>query len=205
GALAAERDKDDGFVPLFAELGFGLDRAGLDPKSIRDSARVRGGYLLRGAIDRVDRRPDGQVRVTDFKTGRLPAEVRGPIATGKGKLNQPLLYALALEAIAGRVLSAGDRVDRARFFFSTERADFEVMEVALAEDNKERGLSLLRTVDGAIERGHLLARPEKDACKTCDFLAVCGPDDERRLQWKKAEELAHKGLERDLVSLRGMP
>lgn len=205
GALRTEATENDGFVPLFAELGFGLSRAGLDPRSVPDAVRLRGGYLLRGAIDRVDRRADGQVRVTDFKTGRLPQEVRGFIATGGGKLNQPLLYALALEALAGRVLAPGDAVTRARFFFSTERAGFETKEVELSEDNKARGLRILEIVDGAIQRGVFFVRPQKDACKSCDYRDVCGPDEERRTSWKKPEGLPEKALERDLVALRAMP
>jgi CRISPR/Cas system-associated exonuclease Cas4 (RecB family) len=205
GALAVDAEKNDGFVPLFAELGFGLSRPGLDQRSVPEPVRLRGGFLLRGAIDRVDRRPDGVVRVTDFKTGRLPQDIKGFLATGGGKLNQPLLYALALEALSARLLAPGDTVGRARFFFSTERAGFETKEVELTDDNKARGIRILEIVDRAVDRGIFFARPQKDACKGCDYREVCGPDEERRAHWKKPEGLAERALDHDLVALRGMP
>jgi len=203
GALEVDRAENDGFVPLYAELGFGAPRPGLDPHSVPDPVAIRG-FLLRGAIDRVDRTAGGEVRVTDFKTGRLP-DIRGTLIVGQGRLNQALLYAMALEALAGRVLEPGDRVTGARFFFSTERAGFESKPIALEPDSKERGVAILKMVDAAVERGLLLARPQKDACRSCDFRDVCGPDEERRSNAKRARTLTEKALERDLTHLRGMP
>lgn len=36
------------------------------------SARIDGSFELRGFIDRVDRAPDGRIRIVDYKTGRSP-------------------------------------------------------------------------------------------------------------------------------------
>ncbi len=204
GAVDRETASGDGFLPLYAELGFGLEKTTLDPRSLDEPARLPGGFLLRGAIDRVDRRPSGEVRVTDFKTGRLP-DVRGLVGVGGGRLTQPLLYALALESVAGKLLDEGDRVTVARFFYSTERAGFEVQEVDLAPDNKARGLRVLEIVDRAIERALLPALPREGACARCPYQAVCGPDEERRARRKRLDRPDEKDLWDDLVALRGLP
>jgi hypothetical protein len=58
---------------------------------------------LRGSIDLIERRSDGRFRVIDHKTGKFPDNP--PQYTGTGEVLQPLLYALAVEALRGEAPS----------------------------------------------------------------------------------------------------
>ena len=53
--------------------------------------------------------------------------------------------------------------------------------------------------DRAVELGMLPPAPAEKACAFCDFLPVCGPNQERRARRKSREQLA------DLIELRGRP
>ncbi|GAG24800.1 unnamed protein product, partial [marine sediment metagenome] len=62
-SLEALADLQGDFVPHWQEAAFGLQ--GQRPLVVRDGEDH---FRLRGFIDRVDRTPDGQVRVIDYKT-----------------------------------------------------------------------------------------------------------------------------------------
>lgn len=168
------------WVPERFELAFGLphDEA-RDPASSTEPARVGpNGFLLRGSIDLVERRTDGKaLRVTDHKTGKN----RTTIATviDGGRVLQPVLYAVALEAITGETVEEG------RLSFCTAAGNFAEHRIRLDPVIRQRGLEVLEIVDRAIEHGMLAAKPGRDrngffACDLCDFRAVCGPEEERR-------------------------
>jgi ATP-dependent helicase/DNAse subunit B len=82
------------YVPHQQEAVFGL--AGRPPLVVRDG---RDSFEVRGFIDRVDRAPDGRVRVIDYKTGGPFPFTNRAIAEGK-KLQLPL-YALAARDALG--------------------------------------------------------------------------------------------------------
>ena len=71
-------------------------------------------------------------------------------------------------------------------------------DIAIDDATRAQGLEALTIVDRAIELGRLPAAPMKDACRWCDFRAVCGPDEERRVSHKPDELIA------DLLALRAM-
>jgi ATP-dependent helicase/nuclease subunit B len=50
-----------------------------------------------------------------------------------------------------------------------------------------------------VELGMLPPAPAERACSFCDFLPVCGPNQERRARRKSREQIA------DLIELRGRP
>lgn len=81
-----------GFVPLAQEAAF-LDSDSLTVTDGDDAFRVR------GYIDRVDRAPDGGLRIIDYKTGGPAAFTVKAVVEGK-KLQLPL-YALAAEQAMG--------------------------------------------------------------------------------------------------------
>ena len=81
-----------GFVPLAQEAAF-LDNDSLTVTDGDDAFRVR------GYIDRVDRAPDGGLRIIDYKTGGPAAFTVKAVVEGK-KLQLPL-YALAAEQALG--------------------------------------------------------------------------------------------------------
>ena len=184
------------WVPERFELAFGLP-----PDSARDEASVREPvkvgaprFMLRGSIDLVERRADGRaLRVTDHKTGRNRTS-QATIVDG-GKILQPVLYAVALEAITG------EPVDEGRLSFCTAAGQFTTHPIRMDAVIRQRGLEVLEIVDRAIEHGMLAAKPGPSyggsACDYCDFRAVCGPDEFSRTRRKPDVP--------DLDALRRMP
>jgi ATP-dependent helicase/DNAse subunit B len=171
------------WVPERFELAFGLP-----PDSARDEASVREpvkvgphGFLLRGSIDLVERRTDGKaLRVTDHKTGRNRTS-QATIVDG-GKILQPVLYAVALEALTG------EPVDEGRLSYCTAAGQFTTHPIRMDDVIRQRGLEVLEIVDRAVEHGMLAAKPGPSyggsACDYCDFRAVCGPDEFSRTRRK---------------------
>lgn len=168
------------WIPERFELAFGLSPdPGRDATSIADPVPVGShGFLLRGSIDLVERRIDGRaLRVTDHKTGRNRTTL-ATIVDG-GRVLQPVLYAVALEAMTGETVEEG------RLSYCTTAGGFTQHQIRLDPVIRQRGIEVLEIVDRAIEHGMLAARPGRDrsgffACDLCDFRVVCGPDEERR-------------------------
>ena len=190
--LAAEGAE---WTPERFELAFGLDNRGdRDPASSPEPARVGGRFLLRGSIDMVERhRQTGLLRVTDHKTGKNRTESGATVVAG-GRVLQPVIYGLALEA-----LSPDDKVYSGRLSFCTSAGGFTQHEIPLLEGARKTALEVLEIVDRGIEHGLLAARPDRDACTWCDFTAVCGRDEERRTRRKDPARFA------DLDALRDLP
>ena len=84
---------------------------------------------------------------------------------------QPVLYSLAVEAATGL------KAEAARFWYCTSAGGFT--EHAIPITDRER----------AVELGMFPAAPQERACATCDFLRVCGPNEERRVRVKARDLL----------------
>jgi CRISPR/Cas system-associated exonuclease Cas4 (RecB family) len=106
---------------------------------------------------------------------------------------QPVIYGLAIEKILERPVREG------RLFYATTAGGFVEHPVPLTDANRRAGLVALEIIDRAIELGFLPAAPAERACTWCDFRAVCGPDEPRRVARKAADPLG------DLLALREMP
>ncbi len=168
--------------PLFYELSFGLnDPAGRDPRSRKEPVQLEGGWLLRGSIDLVERHTGGMLRVVDHKTGRVPDP--RPEMMGGGEALQPSLYALAAEQMLGEPVNLG------RLYYATIRQNFTAVDVPLNEWLRRRAAHVLQIIDDAMRDGFLPAAPRKDGCKRCEFLPVCGPYEEERVEEKSQPEL----------------
>jgi RecB family exonuclease len=184
------------WIPERFELAFGLPPdPQRDPASVRDPVPVGPhGFLLRGSIDLVERRLHGKtLRVTDHKTGKNRTSL-ATIVDG-GRVLQPVLYSVALEALTG------DIVEEGRLSYCTAAGNFTVHSMPIDDPIRRRGLEVLEIVDRAIEHGTLAAKPGRfgpyGACDYCDFRPVCGPDEGRRT--------ARKPIVPDLDALRRMP
>jgi len=176
--------------PEYSELSFGLSGgAGHDPRSRAEAVEIGEGFLLQGSIDLVERHSSGAVRVVDHKTGRVPDPP--PQMLGQGEVLQPALYALAAEKMLGEPVSSG------RLSYATIAQNYNAIEVPLNEWTRRRAEQTLAMIDGAIRDGFLPAAPRKDACKSCEYQAVCGPYEEERVREKSQAEL------KDLKELRG--
>jgi CRISPR/Cas system-associated exonuclease Cas4 (RecB family) len=182
-----------GWEPWLFEFAFGLpDAPGRDPNSRREPVTIDGRFILRGAIDLVERKPGTNIlRVTDHKTSKNRSE-RGSMI-GHGQQLQPVIYSLAVEA------ATGCTVESARISYSTTAGGFTEHNVPINELTRRMGIEALEIIDRAVELGMLPPAPAEKACAICDFLPVCGPNQERRARRKSREQIA------DLLDLRGRP
>jgi RecB family exonuclease len=183
------------WTPERFEFAFGLERRGdRDPNSTPEPASVDGRFLLRGSIDMIERhRQTGLLRVTDHKTGKNRARAGSTIVAG-GRVLQPVVYGLALEALPG-----AEQVYSGRLSFCTSAGGFTTHEIPLLDGARQTALEALEIVDRGIEHGLLAARPDHEACRFCDFQVVCGRDEERRTRRKDPAPFA------DLDALRRLP
>ena len=176
--LHRESLSESPFEPWRFELSFGLPRdPNRDERSVRAPVELGNGLRLRGAIDLVEKTPSGVLRVTDHKTGRARAK-RNAVVQG-GEILQPVLYALAARRLFPEL-----RVDSGRLYYCTSDGGFETHEVPLDAGAEDAAGTLARTLEWSFEEGLLPAAPRPDACRWCDYLSVCGPDEERRTRRK---------------------
>ncbi len=188
--LRRHADAQDGWIPYKFELSFGLADRGRedeDPASVPDPVPVVGELKLRGSVDLVERHETRGIRATDHKTGK--ARAKDGVIIGGGQHLQPVLYALACEKLLGEPVESG------RLYYCTADGNYEERVVML--DDFARGYAgiMSETVGRALEEGFLPAAPAHDACVWCDYLAVCGPNEERRVRVKPQSRLVElKGL-----------
>ena len=180
-------DTANGLEPLAAELSFGMN--GAEPVTLRlkSGREVR----FRGRADRVDRKENGSLVVTDYKTG-LPAEVDGLehdwVLRGT-KLQLPL-YALA----AAERFGEHDTAVLSRYWFVSGRAQFAERGYAVDDRVLERFRDVVEAILGEIAAGMFPARPgapgsskSRSNCKYCDFDSICAIDRERQWAAKHAD------------------
>jgi ATP-dependent helicase/nuclease subunit B len=168
------------FEPYRFELSFGLppdpDR---DAHSVSDPVDLGVGLRLRGAIDLIERTPEGVMRVTDHKTGRYRAK-RNAVIQG-GELLQPVLYGLAAQQ-----LFPDSHVQSGRLYYCTADGEYRTHEVEINEHTTGGARVLSDVLGQAYRAGAFQALPRKGACDWCDYRTVCGPDEERRVRRKPA-------------------
>jgi CRISPR/Cas system-associated exonuclease Cas4 (RecB family) len=140
-------------------------------------------------MDLIEQRSDGTLRVTDNKTGK--ARVSENAIVDGGKALQPVLYALAAEALFQKPVAGG------RLYYCTEGGEFTERSIALNDASRESAHKVLDIIGRAIAQGSLPAAPAKDA-DSCDYRIVCGPHEGIRVSRKRGERL------QDLASLRAL-
>jgi putative RecB family exonuclease len=121
-----------------------------------------GGVVLRGIIDRLELDADGELVVTDYKTGRVPSE-----RFEQGRLGGVHFYAYLCEAVFGR------RPARVQLLYLAE----PVAIVAEPSDQSIRGLerrvgAIWSAVERACEREDFRPNPGR-LCDWCAFKAHC--------------------------------
>ena len=190
---ARDLAESTGWEPWLFEFGFGLpDAPGRDPNSRREPVTIDGRFILRGAIDLIERKTGTKIlRVTDHKTSKNRSE-RGSII-GHGQQLQPVIYSLAVEA------ATGCTVESARFSYCTTAGGFTEHNVPINERSRDMGVEALEIIDRSVELGMLPPAPAERACSFCNFLPVCGPNQERRARRKSRDQIG------DLIHLRGQP
>jgi CRISPR/Cas system-associated exonuclease Cas4 (RecB family) len=186
---------DPTWVPGRFELSFGLHdfSQARDPMSRKDPVVLDCGLRLRGSIDLVETGPGGALRATDYKTGKVRTK-QGATVIGGGEVLQPVLYALALEA-----LFPGTAVEGGRLYYCTSAGGFEEVRIPLDDAARGAAKEVADAIGGAIAEGFLPAAPAPGACTYCEYRPVCGPYEEIRVGKKSPERLAR------LRRLRQMP
>ena len=175
------------WMPAYFELGFGMTGEGLDTESVAEPVALKKlGITLRGAIDLVEQ-SEGQLRATDYKTGKSGHTERGQLVAGGTSL-QPLLYGMVLEQLFPASKVVGGRLD-----FCTSRGDFRAVDVPLESKGRKAVKRVVDEVQAALGEGRLVASPDEGACGYCDYQLVCGPHEERR-QRRKDQLVALKRL-----------
>ena len=125
-------------------------------------ATLPSGVRLKGFVDRLDRSPDGDLRVVDYKTGKSPHEAY----EGKA-LFQLRFYALALWRSSGVL----PRLLRLYYLRNREVIDYSPDERDLA--GLERQLEALgEAIARARESGDWRHKPSK-LCDWCSFQSLC--------------------------------
>jgi CRISPR/Cas system-associated exonuclease Cas4 (RecB family) len=185
--------QDSEWTPSHFELSFGLpDLSEHDPHSTKEPVVLDEGLRLRGSIDLVERDRNRSLRATDHKSGRQRANPG--VVIGGGTVLQPALYALVLSKLFPEV-----RVDGGRLYYCTFAGGFTAIEVPLDQQARSSVGELSKTIEDAIATGFLPAAPKNGECTYCDFLPVCGPNEEHRTSRKPPERL------QALKKLRDMP
>lgn len=123
-----------------------------------------GALRLRGAVDRVDRRPGGLV-VVDYKTGVFRGHEPGKGPFLGGRRLQHLLYGVAVESLLG------ERVAVAEYHFPTPRGGNEV--AAYPRERLDGGLGLVERLLDGVAAGRFLPTENPDDCGWCDYAATC--------------------------------
>jgi hypothetical protein len=181
------------WTPRYFELSFGLTQLDdAEPGSVADPVTLPEGWVLHGSVDLVEEHRTGaRLRVTDYKTGRDSAPAT--LVVGKGETLQPLIYARVAESLLGKPVA------ETRLFYATTRGGFTSRVVALNSSTRGRLDTVLAEIDDAVLTPRLLPIPREDGCTECDFLAVCGPYEERR-----SREQKDQGLAAHVDNIRGM-
>ncbi len=193
GWLSQRSEMDREWVPAYFEFAFGLTSdQERDPASRDEEANILDGVRLRGSIDLIEEHgTNGFLRIVDHKTGRaLSGKL---VSTGAGEILQPMLYALAAEALLGKTVATSELA------FCTQRGDFSRVEVEVDEGSRSDIDQTVRLIEKSIEDGFFPAAPRPGACNYCDYRLICGPYEELRTGRKKKDRLEQ------LNRLRQMP
>jgi RecB family exonuclease len=164
------------YVPHAFELAFGMGSRTGPALVVRDTEGGQDAFRLRGFIDRVDRAPDGRLRVIDYKTGGPWGYSAKKVMDGE-KLQLPL-YALAAEE-ALRLGSVADgfywHVRHANWHLehARHRTWFTLDKVGVREAMDAAIAYAWEAVRGA-RRGAFVPQPPDDGCPSyCPAAGFC--------------------------------
>ena len=172
-----------GWHPKWLEWRFGL--AGGEPVSVRMGGGNR--IRLRGVVDRIDRKPDGSLRVVDYKSRK---SVYAKREIENAVVNQAILYPLAVQESMGRVDESGYRMllDTDQFKKSDLRHAHTFAGRVEDDGEAQRVLRVIRSHLKAIQSGAFPNAPNQvdegsgGCAPWCELAAFCQPSHQSR--WK---------------------
>ena len=165
-------------------------RFGCDDDEVR-LATPAGTVRVTGAVDRVDDRPGGGLRVVDYKTGGTFG-FRGKAGTyDGGRRLQHVLYCHVASQLLGQPAEVDERAAEMQYHFPTRRGENVVKPYAW--NDVRRGVELVAMLLNGVSRGSFPATEDvKKDCGFCDYKAVCdvrlnrwGPVSSRYADWTK--------------------
>lgn len=174
--LRALPEYDGLFEGTEEERSWGLDCLNLlanyfateNPESIEpidremDMLEDLGGITIRGILDRIDRRPDGGLTITDYKTGAAPSE----------RYALPAFFALKIYALLIRTRT-GETPAEVRLLYLRGPTVYRLAIDDGQLDGVDRQLrALWDAIDRAIANDHFPPRPGP-RCSWCSFKSVC--------------------------------
>lgn len=117
-----------------------------------------GPHVIRGRVDRVDRRPDGSYEVIDYKTGRskTAAELRSDV--------QLSIYQMGARESWGVETSA-----HSYYYVMTA----EKVPVAHSDEELDRVRATIEQIGAGIARQDFQPTPTQEICSFCDFRIIC--------------------------------
>jgi DNA helicase-2/ATP-dependent DNA helicase PcrA len=122
-----------------------------------------GGFKINGKIDRVEKTPDGEYVVVDYKTGKGKTKVDAP---NSPQLN---LYALALKENP----DYGKLPVKAMFFFVEKPEGEQFIEYEVDPEKIQEVKSILEGYVAAIQEKKFDATPGMKTCEWCEYSDIC--------------------------------
>ena len=178
--------EEGGLEPVAAELSFG--DADDEVPAVRVALADGRSVQFRGRADRVDRSPDGELVVSDYKTGRQTGIARlGDDPLDGGRRLQLPLYAMA----ARQAFAHGGPV-RARYWMVSAERSAALYELELTEPVERHFGEVVGRITAGIEAGCFPAIPGPprehgfEGCAWCDFDRVCPATRDRQWAAKRA-------------------
>ena len=197
-----ERAAVSGAVPLCTEFRFGA--APGDPPPVELPLAGGGSVRFRGAADRIDRAPHGELVVIDYKTGKRDAYVglsADDPTLGATRFQLPV-YALAARAATG----GADAPVEAAYWFVTDRGQFSWIGYRVTDAVMARAAEAVATVGSYIAAGTFPALPTPEAWVPWVECVFCDPDGlgtgERRREWERKRESPELGALAGLLDAR---
>ena len=202
----------DGLLALLQNwLKFETARGGADMRilelAFENFAVLPPHFEFCGRIDRVDISADGkQARVIDYKIGKLPDALKKkdcPLLMGGlmgGEKIQLAVYSGALRAL--NEFAAVESVEAE--YLHLQPKDGEVGRIALTPDKLDAARAdlprVLQILDSCMKNGVFFARGHSAVypnghCEHCDFLPICGKDQQWREKLKNNDPAIQKFME----------
>jgi DNA helicase-2/ATP-dependent DNA helicase PcrA len=117
-----------------------------------------GPHLLRGRVDRVDRRPDGSYELIDYKTGKAKTadELREDVQLSLYQMGARESWRLETSAQSYFYVLTGEKVP-----------------VAHSDEELERVKTTVAGIAGGILKQDFEPKPSPEVCRLCDYRIIC--------------------------------
>jgi superfamily I DNA/RNA helicase/RecB family exonuclease len=124
----------------------------------RSFAFKLGPHLLRGRVDRVDRRPDGSYELIDYKTGKAKTadELREDVQLSLYQMGARESWRLETSAQSYLYVLTGEKVP-----------------VEHSEEELDRVKGTVTEIAGGILKQRFEPTPSPDVCRFCDYRIIC--------------------------------